>query len=200
MQLTYPDRYGLDADRAARVLADFRRVVEKNKITYVREGGPNMDGWLAEMAARHVKPLESAVYDLYLNLSKAKRTNCADWRGSTIKKGDKTCPSIFQHPPAQGQGDATFDVPLPAVKPGQKLTLRFATGFSGPTTNGVRFAILIDDTEVWSVTQRTLPPVDRTIDLTAHAGKRIRLTLRVNGLGDTAHDWANWVRPWIGVE
>ncbi|MBN1341052.1 MAG: DUF4838 domain-containing protein [Phycisphaerae bacterium] len=200
MQLTYPNRYALPADQAAQVLADVRRVAETSKITHVREGGPSMPAWLAEMDARYAKLSNSVVYDLYLNLSKAKRTNCADWRGETIKKGNKTSLSIFHHPPAQGYGDATFEIALPPVKQGEKLMLRFATGFTGPTTNGVRFAVRVGDNEVWSTTQKTLPPVDHEIDLTAQAGKPIQLTLRVDALGDTAHDWANWVRPQIVID
>ena len=78
--------------------------------------------------------------------------------------------------------------------------LRFATAFTGPTENGVRFAILIDGKEAWHATQKTLPPTDHTLDLTGYADKRIRLTLSVDALGDAAHDWANWVRPQIVVE
>ena len=197
MQLTHPDRYGLGATDASRTLGDFKSVVEANKITHVREGGPNLSGWLAQMQAKFGKLADAIVYDLYLNMGQAKRVNCMDWRGEVVKDGDKTRLSIFQHPPAAGHGDATYEIPLPVAKSGERLVLRFATAFTGPTANGVRFEILVDDARAWSATQKTSPPIEREVDLTRHAGKTIRLTLRVDALADTAHDWANWVRPQI---
>ena len=200
MQLTHPGSYGLDASDAARTLQAFKSVVEANKITHIREGGPNMAGWLGQMAARYEKLPESVVYDLCSNMGQAKRENCLDWRTETVKKDGRAQLSIFHHPPAKGHGDATFEIPLPPAKPGQKLLLRFATAFTGPTQDGVRFAILIDGKEQWTTTQKTLPPVNHTLDLSAHAGKKIRLTLRVDALANETHDWANWVRPQIRME
>jgi len=55
MQLQWPDRYGLHAERAPALLAEFARVVRENGVTYVREdfGSPSMPGWLAEMRKRY---------------------------------------------------------------------------------------------------------------------------------------------------
>jgi len=197
MQLTYPDRYGLAMADAAQVVRDFKSVVEANHITFVREGAENMPAWVAEMEARYAAVPESLVYDLYLQMGQAKRENCLDWRAATIEKDGRAVLSIFHHPPAQGHGDATYDIPLPALSAGEKLVLRFAIGFTCATDDGVRFAILVDGGEVWGATQKELAAVDHALDLSAWAGKSVKLTLRVDALGNEKYDWANWARPQI---
>lgn len=54
-QLQWPDKYALPAAEAPALVAKFRRVVERNQITYVREdfNSPSMPGWLAEMQRRY---------------------------------------------------------------------------------------------------------------------------------------------------
>jgi hypothetical protein len=133
-------------------------------------------------------------------MGQAKRENCLDWRAATIEKDGRAVLSIFHHPPARGHGDATYDIPLPALGAGERLVLRFATGFTGPTDDGVRFAILVDGAEVWAATQKELAPVDHKVDLSRWAGKSTKLTLRVDPLGNEKYDWANWARPQIVKE
>jgi hypothetical protein len=53
--VTYPDRYPL-MPAAAGVLKEFEAVVQANKITHVREGGPSMADWLAQMETKYDKP------------------------------------------------------------------------------------------------------------------------------------------------
>jgi hypothetical protein len=140
------------------------------------------------------------VYDVYQNINQAKRENCLDWRTDSIQKDGRALLTIFHHPPEKGVGDATFEIPLPVLKENDRLTLRFGTAFTGPTANGVRFSVLVNGKEAWTTTQKELPPVEREVDLSAWAGKTIQLTLRVDGLGNIQHDWANWVRPQVLVE
>jgi len=54
MQLTYPERYGLAAADAPQLVAEFARMAERDKITYINEG-KMMDAWLAEMKSRYEK-------------------------------------------------------------------------------------------------------------------------------------------------
>ena len=87
---------------------------------------------------------------------------------------------------------------------------------SNRSQDGVRFAVLADGKELWSETKTAFlaPPVpeakaqenilpgtdpftDQALDLTAYAGKAVKLTLRVNALGNNAHDWATWLEPRI---
>lgn len=200
MQLAYPDRYGLAPAQAPSILLEFRSVVQANRITHVREGGENMAGWLAEMEARYGPVPEALVYDLYLHQGQARRQNCLDWRPETIQQEGHTLLSLFHHPPAQGPADATYEVPLPELEEGKKLVLRFATGLTGPTEDGVRFALVVNGREVWYKTQKELPPVDHAVDLSAWAGETISLTLRVEALGNERYDWAHWVRPQVVIE
>ncbi len=200
MQLSDPDRYGLNPADAAQMLMEFRTAVEKNHVTHICEGGENVAAWLAAMEARYGAVPCNLVYDLYLNLSQARRENCLDWRPETMQKDGRALLTIFHHPPEKGVGDATFEVLLPVLKENARLILRFGTAFTGPTANGVRFSILVNGKEAWTTTQKELAPIEREVELSAWAGKAIQLTLRVDGLGNIQHDWANWVRPQILVE
>ncbi|HOX37521.1 MAG TPA: DUF4838 domain-containing protein [Candidatus Brocadiia bacterium] len=200
MQLTYPADYGLDPKDAGTILADFRRIVESCGITHVCEGGAGMAGWLTQMEAKFADAPESLILDLYMNLGRAKLENCMDWRPETIRSGDKTLLSIFHHPKAGSPADATFEIELPKVEHSAKIILRFGTGFTGPTDDGARFAILIDGRQEWEHTQKEQPPIAHELDLTKMAGKKIALTLRVDALGNEKHDWANWTRPQIMLE
>jgi hypothetical protein len=47
MQLTYPERYGLDEADAPRLLTEFEKVAHREQATYINEG-KRMDDWLAE--------------------------------------------------------------------------------------------------------------------------------------------------------
>jgi len=74
---------------------------------------------------------------------------------------------ILQHPPEAGVGDATFEIPLPALERGKKLVLSSSTCFSQPRANGVRFAVLVSGHEVWSGEQKDLVPADLQLDLSS---------------------------------
>jgi Family of unknown function (DUF5722)/Domain of unknown function (DUF4838)/Glycosyl hydrolase family 67 N-terminus len=197
MQLSYPERYGLPLAEGGQVLREFRTVVEANAVTHIREGEENMSEWLVQMEAKYGDVPDSVVYDLFLQMGKATVANSMDWRLDSVEIDGQTRVSIFHHPPAEGHGDATFEIPLPSLAQGEKLVLRFATAFTGATENGARFAVLVNGGEAWAATQTDVEPVTREVDLTANAGSTIQLTLRVDALGNTGYDWANWVRPQI---
>lgn len=230
MQLTYPDRYGLAEKDAPELWSKFRKVVDANKITFIRESfgvdakgkwfsSPSMPGYIAEMDARFIPLPKDVVYNL-LRIDKVKIENCADWRLSTVKKEGRLLRTIFQHPNAQGDADASYEIPLSTLQDGKKLVLWFETVITAPSSNGVRFTILVNGKELWRETQteylsanesrkRTAqddilptknPFRNHSLDLSKWAGQTIKLTLRVNGLGDTANDWANWVEPRITIE
>ena len=199
MQLSYPERYGLAREDAPGVLADLAAVARASGITHVCEGAPNMAEWLARMEARYGPAPQGLVYDLVEHMGEAARSHCADWRPEVMTRGGRAAATIFHHPPAQGPGDATFTISLPEPAPGERLLLRFGTGFTGPTTDGVRFAVLVEGKEYWSHQQRELAPVDHELDLSGWAGRRVRLTLRVEAGPTDSYDWANWVRPQVLV-
>lgn len=197
MQLTWPGKYGLANERVAEVIAEAAAVIERDAITHVCEGGENASGWLRNLQARQEAPPEGMVADLLAAMADAQVTNCLDWRTETIEEDGRPRACIFQHPAAEGDGDATYSLELPALAAGQRLRLRFATGFTGPTENGVRFSVLVDGRYVFESEQTTLSPVRHEVDLSAWAGHTVPLTLRVNALENSVHDWSVWVRPVI---
>jgi hypothetical protein len=215
--LLSPAKYGLTDAEAAALWQRARQVIAENGITFIRESGaPNGDaaGWVAEMDARFAPAPKGLIRDL-LRIGDAKTEHCADWRTASVSRGGRLVRTIFQHPDGRRNGDATYEIPLPTQPQGGRLVLKFATVISNATGDGVRFAVLVDGSEVWHETQTLfLPPAggevaaahdaiapgrdpfsDHVVDLTAHAGHTIRLTLRVNAIGDNSNDWANWVEP-----
>ena len=181
------------------IFEKFKAVVEREKIRDYGEGGKPMAGWLAEKEALYGRLPENVVYDLFRNVSTAKSENCHKFEVKTIKQDDKMIPAVLQHPPNEGLGEATFEIPLPALQKGQKLVFRFGTGFREPTKNGVRFAILVAGDPIWTIEQKELAPVDHQLDLSRWAGKTIPLTLLVDALGNAEYDWSCWVRPQIEI-
>jgi hypothetical protein len=190
---------------SAPIYAKFKAVVDREnqrsnsavgKLSYAGEA-KTMAEWLAERDALYGRLPENVVYDLYQNLSRAKAENCRMFEAKSVKKDGATLLTLLQHPPDEGLGDATFEIPLPALENGKKLILRFGTCFSDPTANGVGFTVLVDGKEVWSVEQKDLAPADHQVDLSGSAGKTISLTLRVDALGNGAYDWSCWVRPQV---
>jgi len=192
-----PFLFQTDEDYSA-LVEEFKAVVEREKISHYAEGKP-MPGWLAEKEALYAPLPENVVYDLYLNLDRAKAENCRKFKRDSIQKEDQTLLVILQHPPEAGVGDATFEIPLPALEDGKNLVLRSGTCFSQPTENGVRFAVLVDGDEVWASEQQTLAPADLQLGLSRWAGKTISVTLRVDAMGNGAYDWSSWVRPQVRI-
>jgi len=137
------------------------------------------------------------VLDLYRNRASAKVANCLDWRTDTVEVEGRTLPSLFQNPPAEGMGDATFRIELLPEPDGKRLVLRFLAAFTGPTANGARLSVLIDGAEAWSSTQTTQPAEPADVALSTWAGRTVTLTLRVDALGDASNDWVDWVRPQV---
>jgi len=195
MQICCPERYGLPLEEAGAVVSAFAAEVERSNVTFVCEGGaPNMGGWLEEKRARYAGLAANVVCDLYLDMAQAERENVLDWRPATVPDGGRNLLSIFQHPMAEGPGDATYHLALPA---GRRLTLRFATALTAASTDGVRFAVVVEGKEIWSEIQTTQPPIKRELDLTPWAGRTMRLALRVSAGASNTYDWANWVRPQV---
>lgn len=214
LYLRYPTKYGLTKEEAGAYLKPVKRVIEANAIEFVCEGGePNAQQWLAQIEAEYGVLEEGVLYSL-LSEKPVETVNCDDWRLNSVEREGRHVATILHHPPAEGDGTATFELKLPA---NEKTTLTFATVIAAPTVDGVRFSILVDEKEVWSETKTLFLPLktadektghegilptqdpfaDHRVDLSDYAGQTIRLTLCVNALSDSDYDWANWVRPQI---
>lgn len=220
--LLNPAKYGLSDQEAPAVWKQAKQVIADNKITFIRESGaPDGDapGWILEMDARFAPAPKGMVFDL-MRIERAKTENCADWRTSSVSRGGHLLRTVFQHPDGRTNGDATYEVPLPALPKNGRLVMKFAAVISNRTQDGVRFSVLVDGNEQWSETKTAFLPPDRsetqaahenilpgrnpfsdhTLDLSKYAGQTIRLTLRVNALADNSNDWAHWVAPRIVEE
>jgi len=130
-------------------------------------------------------------------MGEAETVQWIGWRANWEPGADgKLRPSIFQHPPGDvGSPDATFSVPLPKVQAGQRIVFRFDTVVTNEQSDGVGFRVLVDDEPVFAHDQRPGKATAHEVDLTTHAGRTVRLTLRVDKLGNATGDWANWVGP-----
>ncbi len=148
------------------------------------------------------KPDEGkVVFDFYEKMSQADVVDAADWRPDVmVVAGGWPAPSIFHHPPERGVSTAAYEVPLPPVPKGERLVLRFYTGFSGKTANGAAFAVLVNGRKIWHAIQTEQPPIARTLDLTSWAGTQAEIALQIDALGNTSYDWAHWVHPKVVVE
>jgi len=187
------------------LLADFKKMVEREKISHYAEGRP-MPGWLACQEALYGRLPENVVYDLYKNIGEAKTETCRMFKRDFFMTQDAVDDGkderegfavIVQHPPEEGVANATFEIALPDLQKGKKLVLQFATCFTQPTANGVGFTVLVNDKELWSEEQKERPPVKRRVDLSGWAGQTIALTLRTDALGNGAYDWSCWVLPQV---
>lgn len=118
-----------------------------------------------------------------------------------IRDGGFPANAIFQHPPPEGDGRATFTLDLPGPEAGETLALVFDTAMkSDQSEDGVEFRIEIDGTQVFSHRQKAVPPVAHRIDLAPYGGTTVRLTLITNPIGTPTNDWSLWVQPRVVVE
>ena len=69
--------------------------------------------------------------------------------------------TLFQHPDGKNDGDATYEIPLPALPQAEKLVLKFGTVISNRTQDGVRFSVLANGNELWSETKTAFIPPDQ---------------------------------------
>lgn len=218
MQLSFPDVYALPESNAAPLWKETKRVMIANKITHVRETGGASE-WIAEMDARFTPLPKNVVFSL-LDTGRVKLENCADWRLSTVDKNGQTLRTIFHHPYDTNNADATYEIKLPQLQKGKRLWFKFGTVITSATEDGVRFSVLVNGEELWTKTQTSYlsseektaksahdnimptedPFTDNAIDLSAYANQTIKLTLRVNAINNSEHDWANWVQPRIVIE
>ena len=106
-------------------------------------------------------------------------------------------PAIFQHPPAEGVGELTYQVNLPLINEGGKIRLLFETMLLHKSADGVRYSILINDEEVWFAIDAETAPVSYDIDLTKWSDRKVNICFRVDKISNANYDWSYWVNPII---
>jgi len=142
--------------------------------------------------------------------------NCSEWRVKKVKKDGREVSGLIQHPEKSGDASASFTVKMPSIPGSDKLVFKFETVNTAPSENGVLYTVLVNGQEVFKETKtdyqdsKELPENNvlaalsafssHRIDLTKWAGQKIKLTLRVNTLGDNERERANWIEPEIRIE
>ena len=127
-------------------------------------------------------------------------TNSPDtsWRDTAV--GGIPQPGLFEHPPLTGGGwaKAEFRFRLPKVARGQRILFLAENGIgdSSGKSDGVIFRLEVNGVQQFQrliLQDRRWRPMQ--VDLTADAGKNIRLTLMTNPNQNSASDWAVWGGP-----
>jgi hypothetical protein len=117
-------------------------------------------------------------------------------KGAEATVGGDSRPSLWQHPPVNGESVVEFHVPIP--KELENLRLRFAIGIrdgARATDRLVAFRVRVDGWQVWS--DAAWPTSWRTFELGLpfHAGNVLRIAFATDGLGDHKWAWAVWGEP-----
>jgi hypothetical protein len=123
-------------------------------------------------------------------------------KGAEAIVGGVSRPSLWQHPPVNGESVAEFHVPVP--KGLRDLRLRFVIGIRDGARAAdrlVAFRVRVDGWQVWS--HAAWPTSWRSFELGLpfHAGDVLRIAFATDGLGDHKWAWAVWGEPeLIGVD
>lgn len=159
----------------------------------------------ALFAAAHAsEPGVSIVHDFVERFSRAERVNAPQTAASTRETvGGVTMPGVFIHP--GGSGDSIVRYPDVAV-PGEGAFLLFHLGIrdgfdwdDARNPDGVRFAVSVDDTVVFSEDVADAGWRMRAVDLAPWAGQPVTIGLHTNARQNSNFDWAIFGRPALAV-
>ena len=127
--------------------------------------------------------------------------------GSVWNSGNRTTvenpngerkPSIFAHPPTNGQTVLQFPLHLPQS---QEITFSFSMVLQdNPCSNGVLFQVLLNGQKRFEHLIETPDWVDMTIPLSEFAGQPVLLELVTDPNGSNSCDWAHWADLLITAE
>jgi hypothetical protein len=148
------------------------------------------------------QPVVQIVGDLIELFPTARTNGCLECEPRPAASADGVkLPALFEHPAsASTPARIQYELPLPALTPGEHLLFAFEVALSdgvqpGRGMDGVRFAVEADGERLFTreVRQTHWEPV--VIDLTSHAPGPLQLTLVTEAIGNTAFDWALWGQP-----
>ena len=107
-------------------------------------------------------------------------------------------PSIFAHPPTNGQTVLQFPLHLPQS---QEITFSFSMVLQdNPCSNGVLFQVFLNGQKRFEHLIETPDWVDMTIPLSEFADQSVLLELITDPNGSANCDWAHWADLLITVE
>lgn len=190
-----PTPWWLAAERpGAAQLGHLRRILESVDWWRLR---PRPDFLTAEPDPAGVVPL----HDLVSRFGEAKAEN-AHWQ--RVGAGEPA--RIELHPNATGDARLVFPpLTLPTLAPGESLRLVTAFGFSPSArlddpehpSNGVTFSLQVNGDEAVRRAHHAKEWSYQQVDLTAHAGREVRIVLGVDANGNTSWDHAAFRRPLV---
>ncbi len=127
--------------------------------------------------------------------------------GSVYRSGNRTTvenlngerkPSIFAHPPTNGQTILQFPLHLPQSP---RLIFSFSMVLQdNPCSNGVLFRVLLNGQNRFEHLIETPDWVDADLSLSEFAGQTVLLELATDPNGSNSCDWAHWADLLIAVE
>ncbi len=140
-------------------------------------------------------PAEDLCFDFLAHLPEAEEeNNLALEERDIVRAAGWLTRVLFQHPPADGWGRVGFAVTLPEAA-GRNLQLGFETMLGHADSDGVRFRIAVDGEVIFDAVQQPGPPTSHLLDMTAYAGKKVKIDFLVEKYGNNSADWAYWVQP-----
>lgn len=121
--------------------------------------------------------------------------NSAFPSGNIIKK------SLFVHPTSTKEYTfADFDIDLTGYKKESLIILEYNVGIAdGANADGVDFASFINDKKIMSVVSKENRWINQIADISAYAGKKIKLSLGTKGAPTVNSAWAAFGDPVINA-
>ena len=126
--------------------------------------------------------------------------------GSVYRSGNRTTvenlngerkPSIFAHPPTNGQTIVQFPLQLPQS---QQLTFSFSMVLEdNPCSNGVLFQVLVNGQNRFEHLIESPDWIDADLSLSEFAGQTVLLELVTDLNGSNSCDWAHWANLFITI-
>jgi len=153
-------------------------------------------------ASAQTIPRVELVSDLLEQLTAAATEDCLECgvRPSAPAGGEQRA-SLFEHPQTPARpARVDYELALPAAKDGSLILFAFSIAIADGTkwdagADGVRFQVAVDGEVLFTEEAKQNRWRDAAVDLTAHAGRRIRLSLLTHAIGNTSYDWAVWGNP-----
>lgn len=138
---------------------------------------------------------QGVVFDLLEKLDEAEVENALVVKQRLVGLMDGgMAESLLLHPlgPDQPAATATYRVQLPAA---EQTALQFQTYLGKPQSGGVVFRVRVDGELLFEQEVKDQTIREHSVDLSASAGKTVRLTLEVACGKNNSHDAAEWLTP-----
>lgn len=147
----------------------------------------------------------TVLYDFADRYPDAKITNLMSSRVGNARAGQQSKRGLFVHPSSSGDAVAQYSVALPSTEKDERLVLAFSAGLNeGIRTDdpkhpfdGVAFSVKLNGAQEFSAELAESRWIEHAVDLTAMAGKTIKIEFITNPRENSSYDWAVWGDPKI---